>query len=1384
MNKFKPEIPNKMTADWQKLMNSAIESSTNAIVITDLNGKLTYGNDSFLKMWGFDDDKEVLGRRLVEFWQVKDQALKILGALRERDSWEGELAAKRKDGSNFEVDLSINTVTDEAGNSLGMIGTFRDITKHRKVEEALHESEDKYRRFLESLADGCFVLDRNWRYIFVNDATCQFVKYTRSELLGNKITKLFPGIEDTPFFQAYKNTMDTGKTNDIEAPFPRPDGTPGYLNIRVSAVPEGIVVIARDITERKRAEAQLRLLSSVVEQCSEGVAVSTLEGNLLFVNDAFAAMHGYGPEELVGKHLSIFHTPEQMPSVEASLQQIKETGKFSGEIWHVRRDGTGFPGLMQNSLLRDEAGNPIGMIGTLRDITELKRMEESLRESESQYRLLAENVIDVIWTLDMNLRPTYVSPSTERLLGYTVEEVMSQTLEEILTPASFETAMKAFEEEQAIEEKEQRDLSRARTLELELKCKDGSTVWVEGKMNFLRDHDGQAVGIVGVVRDITERKRTEEALRESESQYRLLAENITDVIWTLDMNLRPTYVSSSVEHLVGYTVEEVMSQILKKMLIPASFGTVMKVFEEELAIEKNEQKELSRARTLEFEVKCKDGSTVWVEGKMSFLRDQNDQAVGIVGIARDITERKEAEEMLRESEDRFRQFFENAPEYCYMISPEGVILNVNNAALKALGYKKDELVGKPLRTIYAPELLPRMQELFEKWKRTGKHRNEELVIITKEGDRRTVLLSADVVRGKDGEVLHSVSIQKDITERKEAEAELLKRTHDLGKRIKELNCLYGFSHIIEKPGISLEEIYQGVVEIIPASWQYPEITCARIVLEDQIYKTNNFNETDWKQSSDILVRGERIGCVDVFYLEERPEIDEGPFLQEERALLDGIAERLGKITERKRAEEMLRESEENYKLLVENAAEAINVVDSDGRYLLMNKAAAELLGGKPQDFTGKTLWDALPQEVADERMAVISEVLRSGKGQISESSVPFQGVMHYFISSRQPIKDGSGKVNSVLVLSTDITELKRAEEALQESEESYRELADSITDIFFATDKDLIFTYWNKASEEMTGIKAEDALGKSFFEIFPDGEGTKGTKRIVAIYREVLKTQQPQTFVNEYAVHNINYFFEVSVYPTRDGLVVFTKDITERKKAETELLQAQKQRLASIGQIAAGVAHEINNPLMALSGEIQLLLLNGKDKELVESLNLMNKLSKRIAGIVTDLVTFSREISTDVREASDINSLIKRISLLIEGRLKSKNVEIKKKLGKNLPNLIVDKGQIGQVFMNILMNSLDAMPDGSKLTISTKLSRAKDAIEIIFMDTGSGIAKENLPKIFDPFFSTKPPGKGVGMGLSVSYRIIENHSGSIKIDSKLNEGTKVSISLPITETKS
>jgi len=146
-------------------------------------------------------------------------------------------------------------------------------------------------------------------------------------------------------------------------------------------------------------------------------------------------------------------------------------------------------------------------------------------------------------------------------------------------------------------------------------------------------------------------------------------------------------------------------------------------------------------------------------------------------------------------------------------------------------------------------------------------------------------------------------LQKEITERQQVEEALQKQTYDLGERVKELHCLYGISELVGRSNSSLSEILKGTVGLIPPSWQYPDITCARIVLEEQEFKTDNFNETPWKQSADITVHEKPTGLVEVYYLEEKPERDEGSFLKEERSLIDAISERLGRIVERKRAEE-------------------------------------------------------------------------------------------------------------------------------------------------------------------------------------------------------------------------------------------------------------------------------------------------------------------------------------------------------------------------------------------------------------------------------------------------------------------------------------------------
>ncbi|TEU15443.1 MAG: PAS domain S-box protein [Anaerolineales bacterium] len=195
--------------------------------------------------------------------------------------------------------------------------------------------------------------------------------------------------------------------------------------------------------------------------------------------------------------------------------------------------------------------------------------------------------------------------------------------------------------------------------------------------------------------------------------------------------------------------------------------------------------------------------------------------------------------------------------------------------------------------------------------------------------------------------------QQEITERKQAEESLRKRTHDLDERVKELSCLYGISSLAEKSGILLEDILQESADLLPSAWQYPEVTCARITVEGQEYTMEDFRETKWKQVADIIVHGERAGTVEVCYFEERPPGDEGPFLKEKRALINAVVEQLGRIIERKRAEEALRELKKFHEGIVQSMTEGIIVEDAEGCLTFINPATAALLGYSPAELLGQ-----------------------------------------------------------------------------------------------------------------------------------------------------------------------------------------------------------------------------------------------------------------------------------------------------------------------------------------------------------------------------------------------------------------------------------------------
>jgi PAS domain S-box-containing protein len=284
----------------------------------------------------------------------------------------------------------------------------------------------------------------------------------------------------------------------------------------------------------------------------------------------------------------------------------------------------------------------------------------------------------------------------------------------------------------------------------------------------------------------------------------------------------------------------------------------------------------------------------------------------------EIAERKQIEEDLRTSEEKYRSLVETTSDWIWEVDNEGVYTYTNSKIMDILGYEPGEIIGKTPFDFMAPNDQKRLTEWFRDILESCKSfEGLENTNIHKDGRHVLLETSGVPIFDTDENLLGYRGIDRDITRRKLAEETLQKRTNTLAERVKELNCLYGISDLVDKPGVSLDEILQGVVDLIPLSWQYPEVTCSRIIMKDKEVRSRNFQESVWKQAQNIVVYGKTIGTLEVFYFEERPEHDEGPFLTEERLLINAVAERLGKTIERRQAKEALQKAHNELERRVE-----------------------------------------------------------------------------------------------------------------------------------------------------------------------------------------------------------------------------------------------------------------------------------------------------------------------------------------------------------------------------------------------------------------------------------------------------------------------------------
>lgn len=348
-------------------------------------------------------------------------------------------------------------------------------------------------------------------------------------------------------------------------------------------------------------------------------------------------------------------------------------------------------------------------------------------------------------------------------------------------------------------------------------------------------------------------------------------------------------------------------------------------------------------------------------------------------------------------------------------------------------------------------------------------------------------------------------------------------------------------------------------------------------------------------------------------------------------------------------------------------------------------------------------------------------------------------------------------------------ELEEANRSLAYLKEFSENIIESAPAGIVTIDAALSVTYWNREMEKITSIRRSDAANKSIFILLPwisSGTFDQSEQREV-----MLQTPSSQ-------------FFKINISPFTDpsgGFVVIFEDITEKKKMEEQLLQALK--LASIGKITAGISHEIGNPLASISSLVQELrcLPENTGSEgnafFPESLALINNHIERIARIVRSLSDFAR-ISTKEKVLSSIADIFDRTMDLVRFDKRFKGIDLSTDID-TLPMIRVNPDQIQQVFMNLIINALDAMPHGGRLHISMKVRDR--SVMVSFHDSGQGIEQDVMEKIFDPFFSTKPLGKGTGLGLSICYGIIREHEGDITVTSSKNEGTTFTILLPVTQ---
>ncbi len=559
--------------------------------------------------------------------------------------------------------------------------------------------------------------------------------------------------------------------------------------VLTEAVEKALAEIALKRIERELLDEKA-FIEDALNSLPDMFAVLDIEGNMFRWNSRVSEVTGYGDSELASMNIIDLCAPEDAGRLADGLREMKDSGGAIGEVTLTTRTGEKLGYELSGQVLRNPKGVPIGFCGLGRDVTELKSRagenkmpandlerllaertteletaREELKKSEQQSRAVFDNSLDLIGTFDENGVFLSCNRASESILGYTPDEFIGMTVFDFVHPDDLGTLLDSHEFVLG-------DTGSTRKLELRFKHRSGDWTVLECVGQGYSDADG-GLRVVVNARDITDRRKAEEELREREQQLRMITNNMQDVIIKTDLAGISTYISPSFETLLGYDPEEWLGrsvQELVEFVHPEERQEVMEAFLRGL--------ETFVPSRQTFRAKHADGHHIWVEALGTPLLDDDDNVVGGVVTCRDITEPKMAEEEVRESEERYRSVFDLSPDYIYLVGGHGVILDANKALLDRYGLTLEELSSTSYLAFFKGENFEEVKDSVKKLRAGEPVRGLEVKVKSPKGE--DILLEVNSVPLlEDGEVKYALSLARDITERKRIEEELRKLNSEL-----------------------------------------------------------------------------------------------------------------------------------------------------------------------------------------------------------------------------------------------------------------------------------------------------------------------------------------------------------------------------------------------------------------------------------------------------------------------------------------------------------------------------------------------------------------------------------------------------------------------------